>query len=157
MDNYDPYVELMIALKGEAQYKKELQKQVEEATAEYERLMAGIKDIKIPEPKPEYFSCPVFSECISSNYFRKEDGTEMNGYEKIENELNLDKIACLEKLLVIIRCDDLILHCILKPNSDFNDWEWEYDWWEGEEDVELIGAIALGDIKIEGNQLKYRE
>ena len=81
----------------------------------------------------------------------------MNGYEKIENELNLDKIACLEKLLVIIRCGDFILHCILKPNRDFDDWVWEYDWWEGEENVELIGAIALSDIKIEGNQLKYRE
>lgn len=83
----------------------------------------------------------------------------MNGYEKIENELKLDKIACIEKLLVIVRCDDLIFNCVLRPNRDFDRWEWDCDWywWEGEENVELIGAIALSDIKIEGNQLKYRE
>lgn len=81
----------------------------------------------------------------------------MNGYKKIENELNLDKIACIEKLLVIVRCDDLIFNCVLRPNRDFDGWEWDWDWWEGEENVELIGAIALSDIKIEGNQLKYRE
>lgn len=81
----------------------------------------------------------------------------MNAYEKIENELNLDKIACIEKLLVIIQCGEFIVHCILRPNRDFDGWEWNYDWWEGEENVELIGAIAISDIKIEGNQLKYRE
>lgn len=81
----------------------------------------------------------------------------MNGYEKIENVLNLDKIACIEKLLVIIRCGDFIVHCTLEPNEDFDGWVWDYDWWEGEENVELIGAIAIDDIKIEGNQLKYRE
>lgn len=81
----------------------------------------------------------------------------MNGYEKIENELNLDKIAQIEKLLVIVQCDDLQFDCILRPNRDFDGWVWDYDWWEGEENVELIGAIALSDIKIEGNQLKYRE
>lgn len=81
----------------------------------------------------------------------------MNGYEKIENELKLDKIACIEKLLVIVRCNDLIFSCVLRPNRDFDGWEWDWDWWEGEEKVELIGAIALNDIRIEGNQLKYRE
>ena len=81
----------------------------------------------------------------------------MNGYEKIENELNLDKIACIEKLLVVVRCNDLVIHCVLRPNKDFDGWVWDWDWWEGEENVELIGAIALSDIRIEGNQLKYRE
>lgn len=81
----------------------------------------------------------------------------MNGYQKIENELNLDKIDVLEDLLVRIRSGDVRLECILHYDSDYNDWEWEWYWWGGEEDVALIGAIALSDIKIEGNQLKYRE
>lgn len=35
MNNYDPYVELLVALKGEEEYKKDLQEQIEEAEKEY--------------------------------------------------------------------------------------------------------------------------
>ena len=27
-------------------------------------------------------------------------------------------------------------------------WVWEYDWWEGEQDVELIAAAPISDIDI---------
>lgn len=81
---------------------------------------------------------------------------KVNMYEEIEKELHLDDIECMENILVSIRCDDLIHNVIIGPNEDFN-WAWDYDWWEGEEDVEFLGAIALSDIRIEGNQLKYRK
>lgn len=82
---------------------------------------------------------------------------ETNAYDKIEKELDLDKLACIEEIFVTIKCGDVTLNAILQPNENFDGYIWDWDWWEGEDDVELIGAIAMSDIRIEGNQLVYRE
>ena len=29
-----------------------------------------------------------------------------------------------------------------------NDYEWEYDWWEGEQEVELIAAAPISKVKL---------
>ena len=81
----------------------------------------------------------------------------MNGYEKIESELRLNDLAYVEDIIVTIKCGDTILNAILQPNDDYDGYIWDWDWWEGEQNVELIGAIAKGDIRIYGNKLEYRK
>lgn len=154
MNNRDPYAELMVALKGEEQYKKEMQEQIEEAEKEYEKLMSEIKDIPIPPmPEPsEYFSCSMYPECFS-----KMKVQTMDGYSKIEKELNLKNLKYTEDIFVTIKCGDGNLNAILQPNENYDGYIWDWDWWEGEENVELVGAIALSDIRIYGNKLEYKD
>jgi len=83
----------------------------------------------------------------------------MNGYEKIEKELNLDKLKYAGDIIVTIRINGVLISELLLDFDleDYDDWVWEHDWWEGEEDVEFVGAQVLSDVVIEGNKLEYRE
>jgi hypothetical protein len=82
----------------------------------------------------------------------------MNAYEKIENDLKLDKLKYVGDILVTIRINDGIISELLKfDTDDYNIWVWENDWWEGEENVEFVGAQLLCDVIIKGNRLEYRE
>lgn len=82
----------------------------------------------------------------------------MNGYEKIEKELKLDKLEYAGDILVTIKMNGGIFTTRMKFDTiDYDDWVWESDWWEGEEDVEFVGAQLLCDVVIEGNKLEYRE
>lgn len=82
----------------------------------------------------------------------------MNGYEKIEKELRLDKLKYAGDIVVTIRINGGLVSQLLRfDTEDYVDWVWEHDWWEGEEDVEFVGAQLLYDVVIEGNKLEYRE
>lgn len=82
----------------------------------------------------------------------------MNGYEKIEKELKLDKLKYAGDILVTIRINGgLISELLIFDTEDYDSWAWEKDWWEGEEDVEFVGAQLLYDVEIQGNKLEYRE
>ena len=82
----------------------------------------------------------------------------MIGYEKIENELRLDKLKYSGDIIVTIRINGSLISELLQfDTDDYNTWVWENDWWEGEENVEFVGAQLLCDVEIEGNKLEYRE
>lgn len=81
----------------------------------------------------------------------------MNAYSKIEKELNLENLKYMEDIFVTIKCGDGHLNAILQPNENYDGYIWDWDWWEGEENVELVGAIALSDIRIYGNKLEYKD
>lgn len=54
--------------------------------------------------------------------------------------------------LVTLTLDDSLLTVILKYNGNVGEFEWDYDWWEGEK-VELLGFIPVDDIHVHGNPL----
>ena len=78
---------------------------------------------------------------------------KMDGYELIEEALNLDHLKYYDYILVTIRINDCITTELL--SYDGCNFIWENDWWEGEQDIEFIGAAYLSDIKVNGNQLSY--
>lgn len=82
----------------------------------------------------------------------------MSGYEIIENELRLDKLKYSGDIIVTIRINGSLISELLNfDTDDYNIWVWENDWWEGEENVEFVGAQLLNDVIIKGNRLEYRE
>ena len=82
----------------------------------------------------------------------------MSGYEKIENELRLDKLKYSGDIIVTIRINGSLISELLEFDTvDYNTWVWKKDWWEGEENVEFVGAQLLYDVIIKGNRLEYRE
>ncbi len=60
----DPYVNFMVLLMGEDQYKEHLKKQIEELEEEHNKIKKELKGAEIPEPKfSKYFSCTMHPEC----------------------------------------------------------------------------------------------
>ena len=80
-----------------------------------------------------------------------------NPYKIIKN-IVLDKYGSRgESILVELKtkysCDDEYVSfssLLLNDGEDWlnPDWIWEDDWWEGEQDVELVAAAPVGDIKL---------
>ena len=77
------------------------------------------------------------------------------GYAKIEKALKLDKLAFVDDIVVTIRRNGDVINELLSPGQMQGSWEWLKDWWEGEEDVQFIGARYLGDCSCFGNHLEY--
>ena len=36
----------------------------------------------------------------------------------------------------------------LSYNGNTGEWDWENDWWEGQQDVQYLGAIMVDDIQV---------
>ena len=82
---------------------------------------------------------------------------KLTGYEKIEKALRLDELDYVDDIVVSIRRDGDVITELLYPNytAAGDKWEWFNDWWEGEADVQLIGARYLRDAGCFGNHLNY--
>lgn len=52
-------------------------------------------------------------------------------------------------LIVRIRLDGRYTNEILELDGNAMLWTWQNDWYEGQKDVEFIGAILLDDVKVE--------
>lgn len=79
----------------------------------------------------------------------------MNGYKKICDELRLNDLYFRSDIIVAIRCGTSIINELLLYDGSEDVWTWENDWWEGEEQVELIGATYVDWVDVRGNQLRY--
>ena len=77
------------------------------------------------------------------------------GYEKIEKALKLYRLAFVDDIVVTIRRNGDVITELLSPGQRNGEWEWLRDWWEGEEDVQFIGAMYLRDCTCFGNRLEY--
>ena len=84
----------------------------------------------------------------------------MNLPKKIESNDPYTEIAdiikawceknCWEDLVVTISINgNEITECI-SFNAEKMDFIWESDWWEGEEDVQLLGFLPIDNIRIYG-------
>ena len=82
-------------------------------------------------------------------------GDEMTGYQKIIQALRLDDLTRYGDIIVTIRVEGRIITELLEFDGTKFNWAWLRDWWEGEEDVQFIGAKYLDDVACVGNHLEY--
>lgn len=88
------------------------------------------------------------------------------GARKIQTELAIQKLPCenayaeaeaiveawckehiVDTMLVSLLIGDRARTVVLEPVNGPDRWEWEYDWWEGEKDVLLLGFRPAGDVQ----------
>lgn len=75
---------------------------------------------------------------------------------KNEEEFNkwLDKLEYLGDMIVSIKLkydhekEYRYTNEYLSYEGNFGEWVWKHDWWEGEQEVEYLGAIMVDDIEV---------
>ena len=86
----------------------------------------------------------------------------MSGYEKIENELRLDKLKYSGDIIVTIRINGSLISELLEFDTvDYNTWVWKKDWWEGEEKPTAVDVVRRNNeignnrwYSLDGRQLQ---
>ena len=72
-----------------------------------------------------------------------------------------DRYGCGESFVVQLRINDGYHHnlvnkieLLINDGIDFEhpDYVWEYDWWEGEEHIELVAAAPISEIELSEEQ-----